>query len=78
MQYQLTRLRRLAARSQLARDEQIRRHADELATMLYPNKTLQERELAGISFLASQGLQLLKQLYDSAEISCPDHQIIYL
>ena len=78
MQYQLNRLRRRAARSQLARDEQIRRHADELATTLYPNKTLQERELAGISFLASQGLQLLKQLYDSAEISCPDHQIIYL
>ncbi len=78
MRYQLERLRERAARAQLRRSEDQARHADDLTTALYPNKNLQERELAGVSYLARHGTQLLLRLYDAAQTSCPDHQIVYL
>ena len=78
MRYQLDKLRERAARAQLRRSEDQARHADELANALYPHKNLQEREVAGISYLARHGTQLLLRLYDAAQTSCPDHQIIYL
>ena len=78
MRYQLERLHERAARAQLRRNEDQARHAAELLTALYPNKNLQEREVAGISYLARHGTQLLLRLYDAAQTSCPDHQIVYL
>ena len=78
MRYQLERLRERAARAQLRRGEDQARHASELLTALYPNKNLQERELAGVSYLARHGTQLLLRLYDAAQTTCPDHKIVYL
>lgn len=78
MRYQLDRLRERAARAQMRRSEDQGRHAAELTAALYPNKNLQERELAGVSYLARHGTQLLLRLYDAAQTSCPDHQIVYL
>jgi len=78
MRYQLERLKMRAARAELRRNQQLGRHADELAALLYPNKNLQEREIAGIYFLARHGAQLLDQLLQWAQISCPDHQVVYL
>ncbi len=78
MRYQLERLRERAARAQLHRSQDQARHADDLVTALYPNKNLPEREVAGVSYLARHGTQLLLRLYDAAQTSCPDHQIVYL
>ena len=78
MKYQLERLHERAARAQLRRNEDQGRHAAELLNALYPNKDLQEREVAGISYLARHGTQLLLRLYDAAQTSCHDHQIVYL
>ena len=78
MRYQLERLHERAARAQLRRSEDQARHADELINALYPNKNLQEREIAGISYLARYGTQLLLRLYDAAQTSCPDHQVVSL
>jgi len=78
MRYQLERLKMRAARAELRRNQELARHADELAALLYPNKNLQEREIAGIYFLARHGTQLLDRLLEWTQISCPDHQVVYL
>jgi bacillithiol synthase len=78
MKYQVEQLEGRAARAQLKRDEVIERHAKSLSTHLFPNKELQEREIAGVYFLAKQGLSILDSLYEAASHDCPDHQVVYL
>jgi bacillithiol biosynthesis cysteine-adding enzyme BshC len=78
MQYQLEHLRSSAARAELRQSEILTRHAGFLSNTLYPNKTLQEREIAGIYFLARHGTNLLRQFYDAVSADCLDHQIISL
>ena len=78
MRYQLDRLQGKAARAELMRSEVLDRHASLLSTTLFPNKNLQEREIAGVSFLARHGMDLLERLYDVAGSACPDHQLVYL
>jgi bacillithiol synthase len=78
MQHQLQQLEGRAARAQLQRDEIIERHARMLSTHLFPRRDLQEREIAGVYFLAKHGLELLDILYEAASHDCPDHQVIYL
>jgi bacillithiol synthase len=78
MNHQLDQLRARAARAELRHTEVLARHADLLSNMLYPNKTLQEREIAGLYFLARHGLGLLPNLYDAIHTDCLDHQVISL
>ena len=78
MLYQLRRLRARAGKAQLRRNEEVSNHADWLSNMLFPNKNLQEREVAGVSFLARHGRELLQRLQQSAKSDCPDHQVISL
>lgn len=78
MLYQLNGLRSKAARAGLRHSEIIGRHAEILSSGLYPNKTLQEREVAGIHFLAHHGTKLLQDLYETIHPDCLDHQIITL
>ena len=78
MQYQLRRLRSRAARAELLRAEILSRHAAQLSHALYPEKTLQERQVAGIYFLSRYGGELLHGLYDALNPACLDHQLIYL
>ncbi len=78
MQHQLTQLRSRAARAELRQTEVLGRHADLLCNSLYPNKTLQEREIAGIYFLGRYGTEFLRDLYDTIHSDCLDHQVISL
>ena len=78
MKYQLTQLRARAARAELRHTEVLARHADFLSATLYPNKTMQEREVAGVHFLSRHGLQLLRGLYDTIRTDCLEHQAITL
>ena len=78
MQHQLSQLRDRAARAELRQSEVLGRHADLLSNLLYPNKTLQEREIAGVYFLARHGVQFLKELYDAIRSECLEHQVISL
>jgi hypothetical protein len=54
------------------------RDAAELVASLYPEKMLQERVLAGTSFLAAEGTALLDRLTEAANSDCGAHQVIYL
>ena len=78
MQYQLSQLRAKAARAELRQTEVLSRHANLLSNALYPNKTLQEREVAGVYFVARQGQELLRHLQDAIQPDCVDHQVISL
>ena len=78
MQYQLGKLHARAARAELRRSEVLARHADLLSNALYPNKTLQERELAGIYFASRYGSELLRSLYQTIHTECLDHQVVTL
>jgi len=73
---QINRLQRRASRAELLRNEVIARHADALSHALFPHKVLQEREVAGVSFVARYGPELLANLYQMIRPDCHDHQVI--
>ena len=76
MLHQLAQLEGRAARAELLRNEVITGHADALSSALFPHKALQEREVAGVSFVARYGTALLKDLYETMHTDCHDHQVI--
>ncbi len=78
MLYQITNLRSRAARAELRQSEIIGRHADMLSNSVYPHKGLQEREVAGVYFLAKYGRELLNGLLETIHPDCLDHQLITL
>jgi len=78
MNYQLNKLRARTARAELRRNEVVARHADMLSNALFPNRDLQERELAGISFASRCGTELFRSLYETIHTDCLDHQVISL
>ena len=76
MWYQINRLHRRASRAELLRKQVITRHADALSHALFPHNVLQEREVAGVSFVARYGPGLLADLYQKIHPDCHDHQVI--
>lgn len=78
MQHQLETLRARAARAELRQSELAGRHAQQLSTLLFPGKALQERGIAAIYFLARLGPDLLTTLYANLHTDCQDHQVITL
>ena len=78
IRYQLGKIRSRAARAELRRREVLGRHASLLSSSLYPNQALQEREIAGIYFLARVGPQLLRDLYGTIDLDCTGHHVISL
>ena len=76
MRYQIQSLRDKAARAESRKNTETQRHADELSTLLYPNKNLQEREIAGIYFLLKHGAGLLQTLREQLNTDCPNHQVL--
>jgi bacillithiol synthase len=76
MRHQVERLQARVSRAESLRNEVISRHADALNHSLFPNKSLQEREVAGISFVARYGVELLANLYQQIHTDCHDHQVI--
>jgi hypothetical protein len=67
-----------AARAASLRNEVVARHAETLSHALFPHKALQEREVAGVSFVGRYGPALLQDLYQSIHVDCHDHQVIEL
>jgi glucan phosphorylase len=78
MHYQLGKITKKAASAELRRNEQLSSDARDICTLLFPEKNLQERELAGIYFLAKHGLSLISELVDGASTQCPGHQVLYI
>ncbi len=78
MRYQVGRLEKRAAQAELRKESLLTRHAAQLENALYPKRTLQEREIAGIYFLAKYGTGLIERLIETAAVRCPEHKIVRL
>jgi bacillithiol biosynthesis cysteine-adding enzyme BshC len=78
MRHQLQSLRDKAARAEIRKNTELARHADELSTLLYPNKELQEREVGALYFLQKYGAGLLETLRQNLKVGCPEHQVVEL
>jgi bacillithiol synthase len=78
MRYQVGRLEERAALAELRREEILSRHAAHIENALYPHKELQEREIAGVYFLAKYGAELIDGLIETARMPCPEHKIVRL
>ncbi len=78
MLHQLESLQGRAARAELLQSEILDRKAAWLSNALYPNKVLQEREIAGVYFVARYGADLLRGVYEAIHPDCVDHQVITL
>jgi bacillithiol synthase len=76
MAQQIDRLRARVTRAEQQRNEIITRKADALSNALFPHKALQEREVAGVSFVARYRAELLANLYQTIRPDCHDHQVI--
>jgi bacillithiol biosynthesis cysteine-adding enzyme BshC len=76
--HQLESLRSRAARAELRQSEVLARHADTLSNLLFPAKTLQERQVGAIYYLGRYGRQFLHDLHETIHLDCPDHQVLTL
>ena len=76
MRYQVGRLEKRAAQAELRKEDVLTRHAAMIENSLYPRRTLQEREIAGVYFLARYGMGLIDQLIEAASARCPEHKIV--
>lgn len=75
MRYQVGRLHRRTARASLLRTQVVTHHANLMVDALYPEKSLQERSVAGVYFLAKYGLDLIEKLVEAAG-TCPEHRVL--
>ncbi|MGB7556342.1 MAG: bacillithiol biosynthesis cysteine-adding enzyme BshC, partial [Candidatus Korobacteraceae bacterium] len=78
MRYQVDRLEKRAAQAELRRTEILSRHAAQIENALYPKKSLQEREIAGICFYANHGPEFIDRLIELAQTRCPEHKVLRL
>ena len=78
MRYQADRLEKRAAHAELRRTHVLARHAAQIENSLYPNKSLQEREIAALYFYANHGPELINRLVDLAQARCPEHKVLTL
>jgi bacillithiol synthase len=78
VRYQVDRLQKRAAQAELRRSQIVARHAAQIENVLYPNKSLQEREIAALHFCASHGPELINRLVELAQTRCPEHKVLRL
>lgn len=76
MQYQLEKTRAKIERETLRRDTRASTDARYLSSLLYPERHLQERFYSILPFLAKHGPDLIDQVYDAAQLDCPDHRVL--
>ncbi len=76
--YQIDGLRTRFNRSQIARDETVRRQLEHAFDLLYPHRALQERHINITSFIARHGLYFVDWIFDAIELETNDHEIVYL
>ncbi len=75
MQYQLSKIRRKAARAEARRNAELRSDSDAILCELFPDKDLQERTLPGVYFLAKHP-RLIEDLLALAGEYCPGHHLV--
>jgi bacillithiol synthase len=75
MQYQLSKIRRKAARAEARKNAELRADAESILCELFPGKDLQERTLPGVYFLSKYPRLIDDLLYLAGEY-CPGHHLV--
>ena len=78
MQYQMSRLRRMAANFEVQKETSLRKHAEAITLHVFPGGHPQERVVAGVWFMAKYGDGLVERLVGVAENQCPGHVVVRL
>lgn len=76
--YQIEGLRTRFNRAQVGRDEAVNRQLEHAFDLLYPKKSLQERQINITSYLARHGHYFVDWAFDAIDLGSNDHQIVYL
>jgi bacillithiol biosynthesis cysteine-adding enzyme BshC len=76
--YQFTRLKGKAGRAETFRTSVLDMHERLLLDALYPHRDLQERTLCALPFIATNGPQLFDELARAADLSSPQHHVLFL
>jgi bacillithiol biosynthesis cysteine-adding enzyme BshC len=76
MLYQMEKMRGKIERETMRRDHRATSDAHYLNALLYPHRHLQERFYSILPFLAGYGMTLVDQMYDAAQLDCPDHHVL--
>jgi bacillithiol synthase len=78
VQYQLSHLRTKFVRAEAKHHEIVTKQIERTLAMLYPMKSLQERQINIFYFLSRYGMDFLAQLYEEIDLTDPDHRLVYL
>jgi bacillithiol biosynthesis cysteine-adding enzyme BshC len=78
IEHQLEGLRARFHRSQIDRDEVVRRQLERAAATLYPGKALQERHVNVTSLLARHGLYAMDWVFNAIDPGASDHEVVFL
>lgn len=78
MLHQFLKLRRKAGRAENFRTGVLDRHERMLRDALYPHRDLQERTLCALPFIASFGAEIFDELARAADLSTPQHHLLFL
>jgi bacillithiol synthase len=76
--YQIEGLRTRFNRSQVARDDAVKRQLEHAFDLLYPKKALQERHVNITSFIARHGLYFVDWIFDAIDLGTNEHEVVYL
>ncbi len=76
--YQIDGLRTRFNRAQVTRDEAVHRQIQHAFDLLYPQKTLQERRVNIMSFMARHGRYFVDWIFDAIDLDSKEHEIVYL
>ncbi len=77
MRYQMSRLRRIAARAELDKEASLRKHAEAITLNVFPDGHPQERVIGGIWYLARYEA-LIDKLVEAARGMCGGHAVVRL
>jgi len=78
MLYQFNGLRAKAGRAEGFRTGVLNTHENEIASLLFPNNALQERSFGLLTFLASEGRELLDELDAAIRVGTGEHCFAFL
>jgi bacillithiol biosynthesis cysteine-adding enzyme BshC len=78
MRYQMNRMRRMTANFVLQREQSLKRHAQAIATAVFPDGHLQERVHGAAWYLARHGFELTETLVENAAKECPGHAVLFV
>jgi bacillithiol biosynthesis cysteine-adding enzyme BshC len=77
VQYQIAHLRTKLVHAEAKHNEIVTRQVEKTLAILYPLKSLQERQINIFYFLSRYGMDFLAQLYEEVDLSDPDHRLLY-